>query len=179
MEKLYLIRHCKAKGQARDAELTTEGFAQAHELADLLVNEAIEKIICSPFLRTIQTIKPLAQRLNLDIDIEDRLSERILSGENLDDWLDHLRASFDDIDLCLPGGESSREAMQRIVSVHDDLSITDHERVALVTHGNLMALLLNHFDNRFGFEQWQSLSNPDVYCISGFNRTLRIQRIWT
>lgn len=112
IEKLYIIRHCKAAGQAPDAELTAEGLAQAQELADFLVDRGIEKMICSPFLRTIQSIQPLAQRLNLEINIEDRLSERVLSGENLADWLDHIRISFTDLDKCLPGGESSRAAME-------------------------------------------------------------------
>lgn len=179
MAKLYIIRHCKATGQAPEAELTTEGIAQAEELADFLVDKGIEKIICSPFLRAIQSIQPLAQRLGLDIKIEERLSERVLSSDSLPDWLNHLRTSFYDLDKSLPGGESSRVAMERIISVIDDLRITDHKRVALVTHGNIMSLLLRSFDNRFGFEEWQSLSNPDIYCLSEFNHIQSIQRVWT
>jgi broad specificity phosphatase PhoE len=36
----------------------------------------------------------------------------------------------------------------------------------LVTHGNLMTLLLKRFDDRIGFAKWQPLTNPDVYSIS-------------
>ncbi|RTE07203.1 histidine phosphatase family protein [Paenibacillus whitsoniae] len=179
MEKLYLIRHCKAAGQAAEAELTMEGFAQAQELADFLMDHGIEKIVCSPFLRAIQSIQPLAQRLHVEIEIKNRLAERVLSSRDLPDWLDHLRNSFHDLDKCLPGGESSRAAMQRIRSVVDELRTADHKCIAAVTHGNLMSLLLKHVDNRFGFEQWQSLSNPDIYCLSEFDAEPKLQRIWT
>ncbi|MFC0212239.1 histidine phosphatase family protein [Paenibacillus chartarius] len=176
---MYIIRHCKAIGQAPEAELTREGFEQAHELADFLIDSGIDIIVCSPYLRAIQSIQPLAERLNLEITVEERLSERILSRENLPDWLDQLRASFTDLDRCLPGGESSRDAMKRITSVFDELSATRHKNIALVTHGNLMALLLKNFDSHFGFEQWQGLSNPDVYRISGLDYIPIIQRVWT
>jgi 2,3-bisphosphoglycerate-dependent phosphoglycerate mutase len=178
MEKLYIIRHCKATGQAPEAELTTDGHAQAQELADFLGDKEIETIICSPYLRAIQSIQPLAQRINLDITIDNRLVERVLSNENLTDWMDHLRISFTDLDRCLPGGESSREAMKRIVSAIDELHSVDFKNIAVVTHGNLMSLLLRYFDNQFGFKQWQSLSNPDVYCLSEYDKTPIVQRQW-
>jgi broad specificity phosphatase PhoE len=43
----------------------------------------------------------------------------------------------------------------------------------LVTHGNLMALLLKNFDDRIGFAEWQQLTNPDVYRISPQQSALR------
>lgn len=36
----------------------------------------------------------------------------------------------------------------------------------VVTHGNLMTLLLRYFDERFGFEAWAALTNPDVYLVT-------------
>ncbi|MGG1554732.1 histidine phosphatase family protein [Paenibacillus ferrarius] len=176
--KLYIVRHCKAMGQSPEAELTAKGLAQAEILADFLVVRGIERIISSPFVRTIQSIQPLAQRLNLEINIDDRLAERVLSSENLPDWMDHLLISFNDLDRCLPGGESSREAMNRILSVIDEVLTTDFKNIVVVTHGNLMSLLLKYYDHQFGYEQWQSMSNPDVYCFSEFNNTPRIERVW-
>ncbi|MFD0696358.1 histidine phosphatase family protein [Paenibacillus sp. GCM10027628] len=176
--KLYIVRHCKAMSQSPEAELTEEGLKQAETLADFLVVREIETIISSPFVRTIRSIQPLAQRLNLEIKIDDRLAERVLSSENLPDWMDHLRISFNDLDRCLPGGESSREAANRIVSVIDELLTTDFKKIAVVTHGNLMSLLLRYYDHQFGYEQWKSLSNPDVYCFSEFHKTPQIERVW-
>ena len=36
----------------------------------------------------------------------------------------------------------------------------------LVTHGNLMTLLLKRFNDRIGFPEWQQLTNPDIYRIT-------------
>ena len=52
-----------------------------------------------------------------------------------------------------------------------------------VTHGNLMALVLHSVDSTFGFDGWQSLSNPDVYLLHedragqrSFERSAPIER---
>jgi 2,3-bisphosphoglycerate-dependent phosphoglycerate mutase len=146
--KLYIVRHCKAMGQYPEAELTAEGLTQAEILADFLVVRGIETIISSPFVRTIRSIQPLAQRLNLEIKIDDRLAERVLGSENLPDWMDHLHISFNDLDRCLPGGESSREAMNRIVSVIDEVLTTDFKNMAVIFFFICRCTYLFYFFNR-------------------------------
>ena len=48
---------------------------------------------------------------NLEVEIDERLSERMLSSVSLSDWLEKLEATFYDLDLKFEGGESSKEAM--------------------------------------------------------------------
>ena len=48
----------------------------------------------------------------------------------------------------------------------------------LVTHGNLMTLLLKHFDPRIGFTEWQRLTNPDVYRVVIAPEHAEIARVW-
>ncbi|GIP46846.1 hypothetical protein J53TS2_04370 [Paenibacillus sp. J53TS2] len=93
--------------------------------------------------------------------------------------MDKLRKSFDDLDLKLPGGESSREAMTRGVAAIQDLIQRPERKIAVVTHGNLMALILKHFDDSFGFEAWSRLTNPDVYEL-GFtgDKVMDVKRLW-
>jgi 2,3-bisphosphoglycerate-dependent phosphoglycerate mutase len=166
MKTLYVVRHCKAEGQAADAPLTPEGVAQANSLADALATANIERIISSPYVRAVQSIAPLAQRLGLAVELDSRLVERVLSSASLPDWQERLRASFADLDLSLEGGESSRTAMQRAVAVVTDIQAHSAQSTLLVTHGNLMALLLKHFDDSIGFAEWAALSNPDVYRVT-------------
>ena len=49
----------------------------------------------------------------------------------------------------------------------------------VVTHGNLLALVLHSLDPEFGFEGWKSLTNPDVFvlCDAGSGR-MTFERIW-
>jgi 2,3-bisphosphoglycerate-dependent phosphoglycerate mutase len=178
VKKIYVVRHCKAESQHPQAPLTAEGRNQAEELADFFTNVNIQKIISSPFLRARQSIEPLARKLNIDIKVDDRLSERILSINQFPDWLKRLEDTFEDMDLSFEGGESSRIAMNRAVSVIQDIFVGTTETTVIVTHGNLMTLILKHFDERFGFEEWKSLTNPDVYVLSQDAEQFSIKHDW-
>jgi 2,3-bisphosphoglycerate-dependent phosphoglycerate mutase len=175
MKTLYVVRHCKAEGQEADAPLTPEGVAQSDSLADSLATANIERIISSPYIRATQSIAPLARRLNLAVELDVRLVERVLCSGSRPDWRELLRASFSDLDLSFEGGESSREAMRRAVAVVTDIQRHSAQSTLLVTHGNLMALLLKHFDDSIGFAEWCALSNPDVYRV-GLTQPFSIRR---
>ena len=177
-KNVYIIRHCEAEGQSADAPLTIKGFDQADKLSKFFYNKKVNQIISSPYLRAIQTIQPLAKRLDLVIQTDSRLSERVLSSMPMFDWMDKLRATFDNLDLKYPGGESSKEAMDRIVNVVIDLLESEHENTVIVTHGNIMSLLFNHFDGTFGFEQWKGITNPDVYLLNSFDEKINYIRCW-
>lgn len=178
MTNLILIRHCQANGQDPDAQLTVEGYKQANELAVFLETYNISRIISSPFTRAIQTIAPYATNKNIEIEVDERLKERVLSSEDLPDWFNKLNQSFLKPDLKFSGGESSNEASKRILDLVDDLMHTDFENIVLVTHGNLTALLLNYISQNFGFEEWKQLSNPDVYLIEIKSNEFSYKRIW-
>ena len=175
---LYLVRHCKAAGQQPEAALTGEGHLHAKQLAEQLAAPPIERIISSPFTRARQSIAPLAERLGLPIATDARLAERVLAADDLPNWPAVLKASFDDMDRCLAGGESSRATMQRASQVVSEAMVQPVGTTLLVTHGNLMTLMLKHFDDRIGFAEWQQLTNPDVYRIAPATGRAEIARTW-
>ena len=178
MKNIYLIRHCVAAGQSPEAPLTEQGEGQARELAEILSTVGVDRIISSPFKRAVDTFLPLAMKMSIEIETDSRLAERVLSTENLPDWFEKLKSTFDDLDLKLEGGESSREAMTRIVEVVGAVFNSDVENTILVSHGNLLSLLLKHYDNSFGFEEWRNMSNPDVYLIKYDGQEATIDRLW-
>ena len=161
---LYLIRHAAAAGQAPDAPLTAEGEQQAARLAAWLEGSGITRLVSSPFVRARQTAAPLAVRLGLLVETDNRLMERVLCAEPLADWRAALRATFDDPDLRFPGGESSGEALARGLAAVRNALDGRAGAVAVVTHGNLLALVLRHLDARFGFADWEQLRNPEIIC---------------
>ncbi|WP_259618177.1 histidine phosphatase family protein [Paenibacillus doosanensis] len=166
LQVVYVVRHCKAEGQEAAARLTPEGWRQAERLASLLAPFSIERVVASPFARAVKTIEPFCRRMNLELTTDARLAERRLSGAQLPDWMRCLEQTFEDADLRYPGGETGREAASRAVSAIDDLLGLKIRGAVVVTHGNLLALLLGHYDNRIGFEQWKRLTNPDVYRLT-------------
>ena len=178
LTKFILIRHCAAQGQAPEATLTEAGFEQAQQLANFLENYSLDRIISSPFTRTIQTITPYALRHNIEIEIDERLQERVLSSENMPDWFEKLQQSFIDKTIKYTGGESSNEATHRILSLIEELKISDSETIALVSHGYLSTMLLHSISPDFGFDEWQQLTNPDVFVIEMDASGRRFKRVW-
>ena len=180
LKRIYLIRHCKADGQHPGAQLTSQGVEQAYKLADFLSTRDIDHIISSSYQRAIASITPLAQRIDLKVNTDDRLCERILSSEALDNWEEKLYETFQDNEMRLPGGESSFEAAERGISVLEELLEHSANNIAVVTHGNLMCLMLRCYDKQYGFEEWRQLTNPDVFeLVLSLNRkAVSIKRIW-
>ncbi len=179
MQTIVLVRHATATGQDTNASLTIEGQRQARMLADLLLQFQIQRVISSPFVRAIESIEPFCRRAGLRLEADDRLVERVLGARDLPDWREHLRRSFDDLDYCLDGGESSRTAQDRGTSAVR-AALATGECCVLVTHGNLLALILKSIDATAGFDLWSTLSNPDAFVLhiddggpTGFSR------IWT
>lgn len=178
MKKIYLVRHCETVSQDRESPLTEKGYEQADQLAQFFASTQVDAIISSPFLRARESIELLAKRRNIEIIEDERLAERVLSCDNLLDWYEKLRETFTDLDRSYEGGESSREAMKRIVDVIEKILQSEMSDVIVVSHGNLLALLLQHYDDTFGFEEWKQLRNPDVFLLEGNMNGISIGNIW-
>ena len=153
---IYLVRHCKATGQAADAPLTSEGIEQAEALAEFLLALGTGQIVSSPFVRTLNTIKPLSVRLNVEIRLDERLIEAALSTIDYSDWLNKLQQTFSDFELSFEGGESSEAATTRAMAAIDDDLFLLTGPTLMVTHGRLLTLILKRFDSKYGFEEWQN-----------------------
>jgi 2,3-bisphosphoglycerate-dependent phosphoglycerate mutase len=180
MKTIYLIRHCKAAGQQPDAALTEEGVKQAESLSRFLHNKSIEHIVSSPYRRAVETLKPLSEALKLESRLDERLRERVLSTGEHPDWRQRLERTYSELDLKFEGGESSREAMDRGTAVIRDLLERAETSFAVVTHGALLSLILKHYDDGYGFDDWRKLTNPDVYKLSfaeGSGKAA-ISRVW-
>lgn len=74
--KIYILRH---EDRTQDcsffAPLTKAGLENSIKLVKYLEKEKIDKIYCSPFIRTLQTIYPYAKEHDIKINIEYGLSE--------------------------------------------------------------------------------------------------------
>lgn len=163
---LIFVRHCQSTGQAPDAPLTSRGLTDAIELANRLAPFGIDAIYSSPYLRAVQSIEPFAAKHRLAINIDLRLRERELSATPLDDWQDHIRASFKDHDHRAPGGETLREIQLRGLAALADIAAERATCAVIASHGQLLSSLLHHMNPAFGFEAWQAMPNPALYRVT-------------
>lgn len=177
-KQIYIVRHCEAKGQPLESPLTEKGMKQAIHLVEFFRDTKINRIISSPYVRALQSIEPLSDQQNIKIEMDERLSERILSTTDLPDWYEKLKATFIDLELKFEGGESSQEAMNRIVNVIEEVLNSRHENTVIVSHGNIISLLLHKYKSDFDFSCWEKLSNPDIFRINYLNNEIAVERIW-
>lgn len=180
MRRLLLVRHCESSGQAPDAPLTARGYEQAETLADFLATHPIDRVVSSPYRRARETIAPFAARAGLIIETHDGLMERRLSPTPIDAWRDVVRRSFSEPEYAIPGGESGREVLARGWAAIESIAASGCRCPVVVSHGQLLSLVLHSFDPSFGYAGWESLSNPDVHLLEADEggRTFRWRRVW-
>jgi len=82
------------------------------------------------------------------------------------------------MDLKFDGGESSNEARRRIVNVVEGILLGESEHTIVVSHGNIITLLLKSYNSEVDFQFWTHLSNPDVFQLSVKNHEVTIEHIW-
>jgi 2,3-bisphosphoglycerate-dependent phosphoglycerate mutase len=175
---VYLVRHCSAEGQDPEAALTRAGKEQSLQLSAYLERQGLTRVISSPFRRAVDSARPLAETLGLEIEVDPRLAERQLGLVENGDWRAALRESFDDHNLCLPDGESSLSAQARGVAVLHAVFQETRLPTAIFCHGNLLALIANSLDSSLGFDFWRQLTNPDVFEVRRLPESLGLSRVW-
>ena len=62
---IILVRHAERASQAMDSPLNAAGFARARELARVLAGTNISAIYATQFIRTQETVEPLAEEHHL------------------------------------------------------------------------------------------------------------------
>ena len=83
------MRHAKAgrrdkwQGPGPDEvrPLSAKGWRQAEGLVETLKGYGVARILSSPYVRCVQTVKPLAEALGLEIESADELAEGAASAE--------------------------------------------------------------------------------------------------
>lgn len=71
---IYLARHAETVGEDDTRRLSEEGRARAEALADALqaqAKEPIERIFSTDYPRTLETARPIADRLGLEVELYD------------------------------------------------------------------------------------------------------------
>jgi 2,3-bisphosphoglycerate-dependent phosphoglycerate mutase len=177
----YLVRHAHA-GWTPDENrpLSARGRADAERVADVLGGFPITAIYSSPARRAWETVAPLAARLGLPVQVVPDLRERKLCDGTVDGFFAAVRATWADLSFAHPGGESNAAAQRRgVVAVQRLIERHPTDHVVLGTHGNLLALVLQHVDAGVDFAFWRSLAMPDVYALQmSVDGDAFVRRVW-
>lgn len=82
-----------------DPTLTALGRAQAREAAAALANQGLERIIASPYTRTLETARIAAEVLGLPIVIEPLVRERAAFHCDIGTPVPHLKQRYPEFDF--------------------------------------------------------------------------------
>jgi 2,3-bisphosphoglycerate-dependent phosphoglycerate mutase len=152
--ELLIVQHAEIPHLRGNPGLTRQGMEHAAAIGRWLHRQRpIDVLYSSPIRRARETAVQIAaecgKNLN-DVHIDHRLRERTgWDGEAMETnqtYLEEWKASFQDRDVRLGGGESSREAGERFVDfVQEMRDRHGDQRIVVVGHGGVtldMALTL-------------------------------------
>jgi 2,3-bisphosphoglycerate-dependent phosphoglycerate mutase len=184
---IYMVRHADSPfvfGDERNRGLSDEGVGAARRVADILADVTIDFIASSSYARAIQTVQYLAEAKGLPITEYEELAERAIKGLDYEAPWELLEAaieqSFSDNDYALEGGESTRKVQQRAIPVIEKMLQEYEGKTSVIgTHGNIMTIIMNFYDDRYGYDFWRGTSKPDIYKLTfTANRLEKAERIW-
>jgi broad specificity phosphatase PhoE len=157
MKTLHFVRHGESEWHKEnryaghtDIKLTAEGRAQAELLVPWASDVQPSSIYSSDLRRAIESARPMADHLGVNLVIDSRLREvnfgaiEGLTPEEMQNRYPKLREDFlnKPADTKMPGGESGREALARAFPMIDEIiKSKDIGEVIIVCHGTLMRLI--------------------------------------
>lgn len=88
---------------------------------------------------------------------------------------------YRDLTYAYSGGESGEQARSRAVAVIEKI-LDKHvgHKVVIGTHGDVMTLILQHYDSSYGYDFWESTTMPDIFKLQfdGTRKLVQVTRLW-
>jgi 2,3-bisphosphoglycerate-dependent phosphoglycerate mutase len=179
---IYFVRHAHSVYTPEELErpLSEKGARDAMRVTALLKDKNIDAVSSSPYKRAVETVEGIASLHKLKIDIYEDMKERTLSGEPVEDFSKAIGKVWREPHFSFPGGESNLQAQKRGVRCFlNMLDKYEGKSVAIGTHGNIMVLIMNHFDDRYNLDFWKGLDMPDIYKMTFDGKVLvEVERVW-
>lgn len=166
---VYFVRHAAPDfSEKRDAirPLTAEGKKEAEKLKSRFKNIYIDAVYSSPYLRAMDTVRPIAEDRQLPIQLVDDFRERKISDGWIENFGAYSQKQWEDFDYKMPEGESLRDVQNRTVSALKILlSENRGSQVIIGSHGTALSALLNHYDSGFDYHAFEAIKNKMPWVV--------------
>lgn len=180
---IYLVRHAHSfyTPDEINRPLSDKGLLDAIRVTELLIKEKITHVFSSPFKRAIQTVEDVANIFDLNIVINDNFRDRKLADHSVDDFNKVIFEYWQDFNFSLEGGETSYVAQARgVKALQNILEHYSGGNIVIGTHGNMMVLIMNYFDQTYDYDIWRQLKMPDIYKLSFDEKKLmNVKPMWS
>jgi broad specificity phosphatase PhoE len=163
--KIIFIRHLETNKNpnlnSSEWVLSDSGFQNALELAESPLLNNSEVIYTSSEIKTLQTIKPLAEKLNLKI-IQNENFDEVRRGDKFLTDKDFEQEKIKQLeDLYYPAfdGETSVDALKRFSNeIKKIINDNKNKTVVVVSHGTILNLYFANLQNNFNeiVDRWKN-----------------------
>lgn len=182
MTNIIFVRHAHSiyTPDELGRPLSEKGTTDAKRVTEILKKEKIDVVISSPYKRAIQTVEGIANTIEKEIEMVNDFRERTLSSVPVDDFQAAITKVWEDPQFALDGGESNAVAQERGVNItFQIIEKYKGKNVVIGTHGNIMVLIMNYFNEKYDFTFWKNLNMPDIYkCTFEERELVNVQRLW-
>ncbi|TCN20505.1 histidine phosphatase family protein [Mesobacillus foraminis] len=182
LTNLYFVRHAHSTYTPDELgrPLSNRGIADVERITNILERENIDIVMSSPYKRAVQTVEGVAKFIGKEVTVEDGFKERNLSVKPVEEFNLAITKVWEEPAFSWEGGESNINAQKRgIKATLKVLETYEGKNIVVGTHGNIMVLIMNFFDEIYGFSFWKDLDMPDIYKLTFDKKNLKkVNRIW-
>lgn len=165
--RIYFVRHALPVQEHEDDRtrpLTEEGMQDSDIVRDFFRDKRIDYFYCSPYTRSLDTLRSTAGYYHQEIKTDERLRER-KSGSGQNNY-EMFRKRWADHDFHEEGGESISMVQQRnIAALADIIKAHKGKNIVIGTHGTALSSILNYYEPEFSYSDFMRILNWMPYII--------------
>ena len=175
---VYFVRHAQPIFNADDRTrpLSDDGMKDTEFVADTLKNKPINAFFCSPYRRSIDTIRKAAEDHGMEIHTDERFRERKngKAGNRFENGL--LKKRWEDHTFAEEDGECLQSVQERNIEALNEV-LKSHQGKTLVigTHGTALSTIINYYRPEFGYEDFLRIVDRMPWIIKA---EFKGQQLW-
>lgn len=167
MTKVYFVRHAEPLHEHSDDRtrpLTEEGMKDSSIVIDILKDKEIDIFYCSPYKRSVDTIKQTAQYYHMEIQTDERLREREKGPNGNVHGLFQKR--WEDHEYHEEGGESIEMVQRRNMEAFKEILANNQgKNIVIGTHGTALSSIMNYYNPAFGCDDFLRIIDWMPYIV--------------
>lgn len=170
MTTIYFIRHAQPNYDNHDdysRELTEKGLQDCKDLVKRFEDIKIDALYSSPYVRAIDTIKPLAENRQKTIHLVKNFRERKIGNHWIKDFNGFVEKQWTDFSFRLSDGESLSQVQARNIQALETL-LKEHPEQTLVvgSHGTALSAIINYYQPAFTYSDFQKIKDVFPWLIT-------------
>lgn len=169
MTTIYFVRHAMPDRSVHDDRarpLTKEGAADSERVTELLREKGIDVIMSSPYKRSMDTVKSLAEALGKDILTDEDFRERSAGTWLGDNFIEFIEKQWADFNYRILDGECLASVQERnIRALERVLKKYRGKTVAIAAHGTALSTVINYYMPEYDFHSFMRILNFMPYVV--------------